>query len=227
MFFVIDKVEQSTHRSDSLQNPKKPTNPMVLAVYRQLTRTALFSAYSNKAFGEYWDDIEQKAIARRHWTPEMKAFANLHVAAAPKPPYLFKVTIIGWLFILIMIGTLGLIIYQEVKPPAPKSAEYVAMEQRPEAGDIYFGHYEAYDEAEQRVASAVGFGWFKVLNVTGDTYYIAKSTQMSKNHQPKEALNSSAFEETGIAMEITEQSGYMMTMKSADGKMEIAITDKK
>ncbi len=227
MFFAISTIEQAAHDTNGMQNPKNPENLMVLSVCRQLTRTALFSVYSKKAFGEYWDNTERKRIARRSWTPEMKAFAKQKIAEAPKPPYIFKVTVIGWIFVLLMITAMGLIIYEEVKPPVPKSAEYVAMEKAPVAGDIYFGHYEAYKEAGERIPSDIGFGWFKVLKVEGDTYTVAKSVEMSKGHKPKEELNSTEFEDEGTTVKITEQAGYMIMMKATDAMMEISISDKK
>ncbi|MGJ1430794.1 hypothetical protein ACR79M_04375 [Sphingobacterium spiritivorum] len=227
MFFVITKIEQGSYENDKLQNPKNLGNPMVLVVFRQLTRTAIFSAHSKKAFGEFYDKVTQKKIASRSWTPEMKSFANQKIVHAPKPPFIFKLTILGWIFIMLVITTFALIIYQEVKPPLPKSAEYVAMEQVPVTGNIYFGHYEAFKESGDRIASDIGFGWFKVVKVEGETYYIAKSMQMNKTHKPKEELNSTDFESDGTATTITEQAGYMINMKAVDGKMEIYITDKK
>lgn len=227
MFFVVRRIEQAVHHIDGLQNPKNPQNRMTLGIYRQLTRTALFTVYSKKAYGEFWDDVERKKISNRSWTPEMKAFAKQKVAEAPKPPYIFKLTIVGWLFVALMLTAVVLSVYQEVKPPTPKSAEYVAMEKAPVAGDIYFGRYEAFQEAGERIASNIGFGWFKIVKAEGDVYYIAKSTEMSKSHKPKEELNSADFETEGTAVKITEQAGYMVNMKAIDGKLEIYLTDKK
>lgn len=81
------------------------------------------------------------------------------------------------------------------------------MEQTPVAGDIYFGRYEAYKETDERLASEVGFGWFKVVKVEGNVYHIAKSTQMNKTHKPKEELNNTDFETEGTPVKITEQAG--------------------
>lgn len=114
-----------------------------------------------------------------------------------------------------------------LKSAPPQSAEFIAMEQTPVAGDIYFGRYEAYKETDERLASEVGFGWFKVVKVEGNVYHIAKSTQMNKTHKPKEELNNTDFETEGTPVKITEQAGYMINMKSTDDKMEIYITTKK
>lgn len=227
MFFAVSKIEQAVHSNIELQNPKNTANPMKLAIYRQLTRTALFNAHSKKAYAEFWDDVEQKKIARRDWTAEMKAFADQKITEAPKPPYIFKITIIGWIFCLLMASVFVMLVYNELKPDTPKSAEYVAMEQAPEVGDVYFGRYEAYKDAGDRIASEIGFGWFKVVKVEGDVYHITKSTEMNKTHKSKEELNSTDFEIESTAVKITKQAGYMINLKSTDDKLEIYITDKK
>jgi len=228
MFFVINKIEQGAHRNDQLQNPKNSGNPMVLGVYRQLTRTALFSVHSKKAFGEFWDESTHKKIARRFWTSEMKAFANQKIAEAPKPPYIFKLTVVGWLFCLLMLTVMGMIVYQEMKPPTPKSAEYAAMEKAPVAGDVYFGHYEIYKEKGTPVGAEIGFGWFKITKVDGSDFYLAKSTDMSKTSKPKEQMNHIDFEADELpVVQLSEQTGYNIRFKSADGLTEIYITDKK
>ncbi|PJR04249.1 hypothetical protein [Avrilella dinanensis] len=228
MFFVINKIEQGVHRNEKLQNPKNPGNPMILGVYRQLTRTALFSVHSKKAYGEFWDEVTQKKIARRFWTPEMKAFANQKVAEAAKPPFIFKLTIVGWIFVLLMMTAMGLIVYQEMKPPIPKPAEYVAMEQAPVEGDIYFGKYEIYKEKGTPIGAEIRFGWFKVLKVDGDVYHIAKSTEMNRGHKPKEQLNSVDFETESMPLvKLKEQTGYNIRFVSDDDLTEIYITDKK
>src|SRR5690606_8847633 len=194
MFFVISKIEQGTYQNDKLKNPKNSGNPMVLVVFRQLTRTALFLIHSKKAYGEFWDETTQKKIARRIWTPEMKAFTHQKITETAKPPYIFKLTVVGWIFCLLMLITMGMIVYQEVKPPLPKPAGYVAMETALVAGDVYFGHYEIYKDKGTPIGAEIGFGWFKITKVEGSDFYLAKSTDMSKTSKPKEQLNSVDFE---------------------------------
>jgi hypothetical protein len=227
MFFSVSKIEQTAHRVTGISNPKNIQNPMTLGIYRNLVRTALFSGYSKKSFSEYWDDTERKKISKRLWTAEMHDFARRKEEAAPRPPFIFKLTVVGWLFVLCIVAMLGLTIYESVKPDTPKTAAYIAMEAAPAEGDIYFGHYESFRQAGDRVASGLGFGWFKVIGVEGDLYYIARSTEMSSSHKPKEQLNSSDFETEGIPVRITEQHGYMINMKSVDEKTQVYITEKK
>lgn len=228
MFFSIQKIEQAAHDTDTLQNPKNPGNPMVLGIYRNKIGTVIYSIHTKKTFGEYWDKVEKKKIPKRLWTPEMKEFYKQKALEAPKPPYLYKITIVGWIFVLGAIALFGYLIYDSAKPPLPKSEEYVAMEAAPAEGDIYFGRYEIYKEKGNPLGMEGRFGWFKVLKVDGDVYHIARSTEMNRGHKPKEQLNSTDFEtESMPPVKLTEQTGYNLRFKSDDGLTEVYITDKK
>lgn len=227
MFFAINKIEQGAHHANGLENPQNPGNPMVLGVYRRESRTVLFTVNSKNASAEFWDNTLQKQIPQKVWTSEMKAFAAQKIAQTPKPSFFFKITIFGWFFVLLICAVFGLMIYESIKPPAAKPDTFLAMEQKPVPGDLYFGRYEIFKEAQDRIASTVGFGWFKVVKTEGDIYYLAKSTETSINHKPKETLNSTDFEAEAIPLNITEHEGYMINMKTADGNMKIYITDKK
>ena len=227
MFFLISKIEQAVHDTQGLENPKKADNPMVLGIYRTRSRTAFFTVYSKKAFGEFWDRKERKKIPNRLWTPEMSAFLKQKTATAPQPPFIFKFTLTGWIFVFFIFGLFGYIIYDSVKPSLPEPAEYVAMKQAPAEGDTYFGHYEAYKEAGSSISSGVGFGWFKVVKAEGNVYHIARAAEMSKGYKPKEHLNSTVFETESIPVTITEQQSYMINLKAVDGKTELYFTDKK
>jgi len=228
MFFTIQKIEQAAHHTDQLQNPKNPGNPMVLGIYRNKVSTIVYTVYTKKTFGEYWDKVENKKISKRLWTPEMKEFYQQKALEAPKPPFIYKITIVGWLFLLFFIGLFGYLIYDSVKPPLPKSAEYVAMETAPAEGDIYFGRYEIYKDKGNPIGMEGRFGWFKVFKVDGDTYQLVTSTEMSRGHQPKEQMNSTDFEAEAMpAVKVVEQTGYNIRFKSDDGLTEIYITDKK
>lgn len=228
MFFSISKVEQAAHHADKLQNPKNPGNPMVLGIYRSNIRTVIYYVYTKKTFGEYWDTVENKKVPKRLWTPEMKEFYKQKALEAPKPPYFYKITIFGWIFVLLFAGVFGMLIYDSAKPPLPKPDTYVAMEQAPAEGDIYFGKYEIYKEKGNPLGAEIRFGWFKVLKVEGDVYHIAKSTEMNRGHKPKEELNSTDFETESMPLvKLTEQTGYNIRFKSDDGLTEIYITDKK
>ncbi|WP_312555149.1 hypothetical protein [Empedobacter brevis] len=60
MFFLISKIEQAIHHTEGLENPEKADTPMVFGIYRTRNRTAFFTVYSKKAFGEFWDDTARK-----------------------------------------------------------------------------------------------------------------------------------------------------------------------
>lgn len=228
MFFLIDKVEQTTHQVNGISNPQTPGGPMVLGVFRTLMRTAFFKVYSKKAFAEYWDAHAKKQIARRHWTPEMKNFAAQQVSHSPRAPFIFKFTIVGWIFLLFLIGLFIYIIYDANKPPLPKSAATIAMEKTPVEGDVYFGRYEIYKEKSTPIGMKGGFGWFKIAKVEGDKYYISKSTGMSTTSKPKEEMNNTTFEsETLPVVQLKELKSYNVRFKSEDGLTEINVTDKK
>ncbi|WP_312555159.1 hypothetical protein [Empedobacter brevis] len=157
----------------------------------------------------------------------MKTFAKQKITAAPQPPFIFKFTLAGWIFVFLIFGLFGYIIYDSVKPSLPKPVEYVAMKQTPAEGDVYFGHYETYKEDGSREPGGLGFGWFKVVKVEGNVYHIVKSTQMNKGYKSKEGLNSTEFEAESIPVTITKQQGYIINLKAADGKTELYFTDKK
>lgn len=227
MWLAIDKMEQSVHHTDGLKNPQKAGNDMVLGIYRNHVRTVIYKAYTKKTFGEYWDIAENKKIPKRAWTQEMRMFYADRAKEVPKPPYLIKVTIFGWIFLTLCIGILASLVYDSFKPPLPKSAQVSAMEAPLVPGDVFFGHFEAYKKKGDRIASGIGFGWFKIVSVKQDTFYVAKSTVMSKNHQSSEKLNSTDFEMETIPATITEKSGYTIRLMATDGKTEYYLDEKK
>lgn len=227
MFFTISKIEQAVHTADHLKNPEQGKHSLLFRVFRTQSRTAFTIVYAKRAFGEFSDVVSQQKIARRQWTPEMKAFAAQKVAEAPKPPFIFKLTIAGWIFAFLVAAFFVYLIYDSAKPPLPKSVKQIAMEQSPATGDIYFGHFESFKNPGDPIASEVGFGWFKIVKVEGAVYHIARSTQMTKTHHPKEELNSIDFQSESIPALIIQQEAYSINLKSIDEKMEIYINDKK
>lgn len=227
MFINFQKVEQAAHHTDGLQNPKNPGNPMALGIYRNKIGSIIYRIHTKKAYGEYWDTVENKKIARRLWTPEMKAFCEQKIAEAPKPPYFFKMTVVGWIFVLGIVAFFAYLTYDSVKPEEPKPAAFVAMEQAPAVGDVYFGSSELYKKKGDPVGVKVNFGWFKVVGVEGDTYRLAPSIEQVKNHQPKETLNNTEFASEALpAVKIKEQTSYNIRFVSEDGLTTVYITDK-
>ena len=120
MFFNVDKIEQEIYSVDGLQNPKDKNNPMGFGLYRMFIKTLMYSGYSKRAFGEFWDDTTGKIIPRRRWTAAMKAFCREKVAGASKPPFVFKMTIAGWIFVVLIIALFVFLAYEEFKTSIPK-----------------------------------------------------------------------------------------------------------
>lgn len=226
-FFSIAQLEEAVYPVSQLQNPLNRDNPMTLAIVQNQTRTAFFTVNSKKVAAEYWDDVNRKKIPNKNWTPEMTEFANQKIQEIPAPAFIFKFNTFGWIFMAAILGVFVYLIYDSVKPAAPMPAEYVSMEKAPQAGDVYFGRFEAYSNSDNKIPSGVGFGWFKITNVDGDTYSISKSTEISKSYKPKEQMNSTYFESNATPAKITEHAGSMLNLKSTDGTTEIYFTDKK
>ncbi|MDF2515320.1 MAG: hypothetical protein K0R59_616 [Sphingobacterium sp.] len=223
MFFLIQQYQAARFSASELQNPQTPGQGMDLVFLRTEMRMAVCTVNSRKAAGEFRDVSSGKTIRRSLWTAEMRTFYNKKNAEVPGPPFVFKMTVLGWIVAALVLAVFGMIGYDAVKPPLPKSAETVAMEQKPIVGDTYFGHFEV----GQGMGDRLGFGWFRVVKVEGDTYFIAKSISMSKTSKPKEQMDSNSFETQGIPLKITEQAGYLINLKSEDGTMEVYFVDKK
>lgn len=229
MFFSIRQNQVAAHKTEGLENPENPGNDMELAIFRTEGRSFFHTSHTKQAFGEYWDVTEGKKISKKHWTPEMKACCAQKTKEAPGPPFFFKITAVGWLFLLACFGFLGYLIYDWNKAPLPKSEDVIAMEQPLAEGDIFFGHFEQYKESEQlgRISDGVGHGWFKIVKVEGDTCHVAKSTEMSKTHQAKEELDNSNFETESTPANVKEKDSYTVRLVSTDGNTEFYLNEKK
>ncbi|SDD27145.1 hypothetical protein [Niabella drilacis] len=228
MFFLVQRYEVSQFSAGHLQNPQTPEQRMTLSFVRTRMRMAICTVHSRKAAGDFWDVTTNNKVPRRLWTPEMKAFYQSRYNEVPKPPFVFKLTVLGWILSLLVAAFFGFIIYNSAKPPFPKPVQAVAMAKAPAVGAIYFGHYEKYKEKGTPIGSEIGYGWFIIKKVTDDDFYLAKSTGMSKSFKAKEQLESTRFEtETLPPLKLSEQTGYNIRFKSTDGLTEVYITDKK
>ena len=225
VFFIVSKQIQSSHRFSASDDT---SGGMVLNVCRTHMRSILCSVYSSKAFVEFRDEATNKALPKRKWSAEMQAAAASKIAAADKPPHIFKLTIIGWVCAALVVALFASLIYDSLKPSAPLPQEYTALLETPAEGDIYFGSYDTYkDKGGKLTFSGVGFTWFKIVGVDGDTYAIARSTDVSHTSRPKETLKNDTFAPEAVKMKITEQHGYDMRMQTEDGLMKIYFTGKK
>ncbi|MDX3917418.1 MULTISPECIES: hypothetical protein [Olivibacter] len=107
---------------------------------------------------------------------------NGNILAVNDPPGTGKTTLLQ----SILANELVKSVLNGARPPR--------LVEAPAAGDIYFGHYEAYKGKGTPIGAKIGYGWFKVVKVEGEDYYLARNTEMNKGHKPKEQLNSTDFE---------------------------------
>ena len=229
MFISVRRTAVATHKTAKLANPETPGNDMELSILRTEGRTFFHTSYTKQAFGEYWDVVEGKKIHRKLWTPEMKAYYAKKVKEAPKPPFFFKITIAGWLFLLLAFGTLGYFVYDGLQAPAKAKKHQQEMVEKATVfeGAIYFGNYRMYKEKGNIIGSKGGFGWFKVVKIEDSTYHIAKSVEMSDAAKPKEALNSTDFEQETSAVKAKELGAYHKSFVSEDGLVEFSLAKRK
>ncbi|MGN0003445.1 MAG: hypothetical protein ACI35V_08425 [Sphingobacterium composti] len=226
MFLSLSKIDVGTYQDTRLINPINPNNPLVLTFYRTKSHAAFFTVYSKQVEPVFWDGVTQKRISRGKWSQKMHAFVKRNINDVQKPPFIFKFTIVGWIFVLALIGFFSYLTYNGLKPAGPKSERFVAMHKNPVAGDIYFGRFEQFKTKDDRIAYKNGFGWFKVVKVDDSAYYMSKSKEMSKSALPKESLNSVDFENESVPVLIKEL-GFQISMESVDGLLEVYLTDKK
>lgn len=229
MFFSIRQNQVATHKTEGLENPKNPGNEMELAIFRTEGRTFFHTSHTKQAFGEYWDVIQGKKIPKRLWTSEMKAYCTTKTQEAPKPPFFFKITIVGWLFLLFAFGTLAYLVYNGIKAPAKtkKHQQELVEKALVSEGDVYFGNYRIYKEKGNVIGSKGGFGWFKVVKIEDNTYHIAKSVEASDVAKPKEEMNSTDFEQETSAVKAKELEAYHKAFVSEDGLVEFSFSEKK
>ena len=65
------------------------------------------SVYSAKAFVEFRDEATRQIVPKKKWSAEMQAAAASHIASADKPPYIFKMTKIGWICLAAIVVLLS------------------------------------------------------------------------------------------------------------------------
>lgn len=229
MWIRISKISVRQVDASHLQNPKSGDNPMVLNLYQQESRMAFFVSTYKKVLTEYLEIPNGSRIPKQKWSAEMSQFAEVELAKTPPQKGSFKLTVVGWLFFLFAFGLLGYLVYDGMQAPARKEAfeQRITEKAKVAAGDIYFGRYRAYKEKGNMLGSEGGFGWFKVVAIENDTYYISKSTEISKTAKPKEQMNSTDFEVKKSAVKAKELEAYTKQFVSEDGLLEFNLNEKK
>src|SRR5690606_36994237 len=170
-----------------LDNPRNPDNAMVLNLFQRESRTAFFVSTTKKVYPQYLEIPAGKVIAKRRWTAQMSAFAQEEQDKLPLQKGGFRLTVFGWIFFLGAFALLGYLVYDGMVA-APQRTVQFEQQQTEKAtvseGDIYLGRIEVYKEKGNPLGMVGEFGCFKVVNVEGDTYHIAKSSEMSKTAKP-------------------------------------------
>ncbi|QDH79611.1 hypothetical protein FKX85_11405 [Echinicola soli] len=235
MWIRIEEISIRQIDANHLENPKSAGGPMVLNLFQREGRTVFSITRNKKVYPQYLETPASNRAAHgiripnRKWTNEMKAFAQQELGKIPPQKGIFKITIVGWLFLLLAFGTLGYLVYEGIQAPAKakKHQQEMAVKATVSEGDVYFGKYRVYKEKGNFIGSEGGFGWFKVVKVENGTYYIAKSVEMSDTAKPKEQLNSNGFEKESMAVKAKELGAYHKSFASGDGLIEISFSEKK
>lgn len=232
MWIRISEISVKKMDANHLENPKNPGSPMALNLFQREYRTAFYISKNKKLYPQYLETPSGTPIPTRKWTDKMKDFAQTEIEKMPLQKGLFKMTIFGWLFFLFAFGTLGYLIYDGVQAPAKmkKHQEMLVQKETISVGDIFFGHYEVYKKNETsgiRITSGIGFGWFKVVKIENDIYYLAKGKEMSKSHKPGDQLNSTDFETETTPSKIKENEAYSKRLISNDGNTEFYFLGEK
>ncbi|MBC9795231.1 hypothetical protein [Sinomicrobium weinanense] len=221
----IKKID-ATH----LKNPKNPDKPMLLNLFQREGRTVLYVLKNKKVFPQFINTSTGLSIPKRRWTEEMKTFAQQEVEKVPPQKGGFKVTVFGWLFLLAVVGMLSYIVYDGLigQPQRMKKFEQREAEMaRVNEGDIFLGRIEVYKEKGSPLGMNLEFGCFKVVNIEGDVYHIAKSIEMSKTAKPLNQMNSTDFEQEAFVVKGKELGAHHKTFASDDGLTEISFRERK
>lgn len=229
MWFTIAEIEIKQVSAAHVPPPRAISEPMVLRLYQQEATSAFFVSRNKKIFTEYRPASGGKALPKLKWSSEMNEFAQDELAKIPPTKSLFKVTVLGWFFLLFAFGILGYLSYQSLQAPAKHKAfeQKMAKSASVAVGDIYFGNYRRYKEKGNMLGSEGGFGWFKVTKIESDTYHIAKSTEISKTAKPKEQMNSTDFETQASPVKAKELEAYTKHFLSEEGLLEFNLFEQK
>ncbi len=213
-----------------LNNPKNPGGTMVLNLFQRESRTAFFVSTTKKVYPQYLEIPAGKVISKRRWTDQMSVFAQEEQEKLPLQKGGFRLTVFGWIFFLGAFALLGYLIYDGMVAAPQRTAQFEQQQTEKATvseGDIYLGRIEVYKETGNPLGMVGEFGCFKVVNVEGDTYHIAKSSEMGKTAKPLAQMNSTDFEEETIAVKAKELGAYHKTFVSDDGLTEVSFGEKK
>ncbi|WP_417361545.1 hypothetical protein [Galbibacter sp.] len=229
MWISITDISVKQVDANHLRNPNGPGNQMILNLFQREGRSAFWVTQNKRVYPQYLDAATGKVISRRKWTDQMKSFAQKELDNLPPHKGRFKITIVGWIFLLFTIGIFGYIMIEALQAPAKKRQyqQELAEKARVAEGDIYLGRIEVYKEKGNFLGMNLEFGWFKIQRIENGTYYISKSVAMAKNSQDVKPQSNTEFSETPIVVKPKELEPYYKTFISEDGLTEISLTEKK
>jgi len=229
MWISITDISVKQIDASHLKSPVGPNNQMILNLFQREGRSAFWLTQNKRVYPQYIDTATGKVISRRKWTDQMKSFAQKELDNLPPQKGRFKITIVGWILLLFVVGIFGYITIEAVQAPAKKRQyqQELAKKARVAEGDIYLGKIEVYKEKGNPLGMKLEFGWFKIQKIENDTYYIAKSVEMAKKSQDVKPQSNTKFSETNIAVKPKELEAYYKTFISEDGLTEISLTEKK
>ena len=229
MWISITDISIKQLDASHLSNPNGPENQMILNLFQREARSAFWVTQNKKVYPQYLVANTGKVISKRKWTDQMKSFAQKELNNLPPQKGRFKITIVGWIFLLFVIGLFGFIMKQAIQAPAKKQQHQQELVEKAKVaeGDIYLGRIEVYKEKGSPLGMKLEFGWFEVEKIENDTYYIAKSVEMAKKHQDVKPQSNTEFSDTTIAVKAKELEAYHKTFISEDGLTEISFTEKK
>lgn len=230
MWIKLSELTVQQIKADQLKSPANPDSPLELYLFQRESSTAFFVSRNKKVLAKYIEKSSRVQIPKRKWTKHMQSFAEQSINNVPNQKSVFKITILGWLLLLVATALLGYIAYKEIQAPAKKARFEQKLEKAAtiHVGEIYFGHFEEFKESKAlgRISSKIGFGWFKVVKIEHNKYYISKGIQMSKKSIPKERLNNKEFEQGSTPVTAKEITAYNKTFESADRHIVFYLTQK-
>ena len=120
MWISITDISVKQVDASHLRSPVGPDNQMILNLFQREGRSAFWVTQNKRVYPRYLDAATGKIISKSKWTDQMQSFAQRELANLPPQKGRFKITVVGWIFLLLVIGTLGFIIKQEFQAPAKK-----------------------------------------------------------------------------------------------------------
>lgn len=229
MWISITDITIKQLDANHLTNPNDPDNQMILNLFQREGRSAFWVTQNKKVYSQYLVAETGKVIPKSKWTDQMKSFAQKELNNLPPQKGRFKITIAGWIFLLVAIGILGFLMKQAVQAPVKNQQHQKELAEKATVaeGDIYLGRIEVYKKKGNPLGMKGEFGWFKIESIESDTYHIAKSVEMAKKSQDVKPDSNTKFNATTIAVKPKELEAYHKTFISEDGLTEISLTEKK